>query len=66
MPHLTGVELTQRLLIRRPELPTILCAGYSEMIIEEQARVLGIRLFLKKSIMRQELVLTLRLTLEGS
>ncbi|MFH1033563.1 MAG: PAS domain S-box protein [Pseudomonadota bacterium] len=64
MPHLTGAELAQRLLTLRPELPVILCSGYSEMVSPEQARSLGIRQFLKKPIMRQELALALRRALE--
>ncbi len=64
MPHLTGAELAQRLLEKRPGLPIILCSGYSEMISPGQARALGIRRFLKKPIMRQELALALRQALE--
>jgi PAS domain S-box-containing protein len=64
MPRLSGTELAQRISALRPELPIILCSGNSEMVTPEQIRSLGIRQFLKKPIMRQELALALRRVLE--
>ena len=64
MPHLTGAELAQRLLTRRPELPIILCTGFSEIINEEKARALGIRRLLMKPVLRDELARVLRQVLD--
>ena len=43
IPGMTGMELARRILQIRPEIPIILCTGYSTLISEEQAKVIGIR-----------------------
>jgi len=48
MPGLTGKDLARELLARRPELPIILCTGFSEFLNEQQADTLGIRAFIRK------------------
>lgn len=50
MPNLTGAELAARLLAERPDLPVILCTGYSEDVDEERAREIGIRGYLLKPV----------------
>jgi CheY-like chemotaxis protein len=63
MPHLTGAELAQRL-ARRPNLPIILCTGFSEIINEEMAKALGICRLLMKPVLRDELARALRQVLD--
>ena len=48
MPRMTGVQLARELLATRPELPVILCSGYSETAVVDQARLTGIRGILAK------------------
>lgn len=48
MPHMSGLELTQRLLELRPELPVILCSGYSNAVSYEDVLQMGIRGYLMK------------------
>ena len=48
MPGLTGAELAQAMLAIRPELPVVLCTGYSDHMDEARAKALGIRGYLKK------------------
>ncbi len=60
MPHIRGDELALRLLALRPELPIILCTGFSEKISEEQALKMGIRAFLLKPFSMENLGLTLQ------
>ena len=48
MPGLTGIELAQEILQIRPELPIILCTGYSNLVNEESAQEIGIREFVLK------------------
>ena len=48
MPKLTGVELAQKALAQRPELPVILCTGYSDQVDGEKASALGIRYYITK------------------
>lgn len=50
MPGMTGIQLTQKLLALRPELPVILCTGYSENIDEGIAIQQGVKVYLKKPI----------------
>ncbi|MDI9569709.1 MAG: PAS domain-containing protein [Pseudomonadota bacterium] len=42
MPKLTGCELTEEVRKIRPEIPVILCTGYSETALPEKTRALGI------------------------
>ncbi len=52
MPHLTGSELAGQLIKIRPDIPVILCTGFSDTAIVEEARTIGIReIFLKPLIM---------------
>lgn len=53
MPGMTGVDLSRKLLSIRPDLPIILCTGYSELITEEKAREIGIRGFAQKPLSLQ-------------
>jgi PAS domain S-box-containing protein len=48
MPQMTGVELARMLMERRPDIPIILCTGYSEHVDKERAEGLGIRGFMMK------------------
>lgn len=50
MPQLTGKDLAREILYLRPDLPIILCTGYSETISREKAQALGIREFVIKPI----------------
>ncbi|GJL54644.1 MAG: hypothetical protein NPIRA02_17760 [Nitrospirales bacterium] len=64
MPHLTGDALARELLSIRPELPIILCTGFSYTMTPEKARALGIRAFLMKPILSHELAQTIHRVLE--
>ncbi|MDP3695238.1 MAG: ATP-binding protein, partial [Desulfocapsaceae bacterium] len=64
MPHQTGLELTTRVLAIRPELPIILCTGFSELINKEQALALGIRAYLTKPVSIRNLALAVRKALD--
>jgi PAS domain S-box-containing protein len=52
MPYLTGSELAGQLIKIRPDIPVILCTGFSDTAIVEEAKTIGIReIFLKPLIM---------------
>ncbi len=55
MPGITGDVLTQRLKILRPDLPVIMCTGYSERITPEAAKALGIDEFVMKPVLMGDL-----------
>jgi PAS domain S-box-containing protein len=48
MPGMTGTDLSRRLLQLRPALRIILCTGYSNLVNEESAKLLGIKGFALK------------------
>ena len=64
MPDLTGEVLAQELLRLRPDLPVILCSGYSHTLNEEQERGVGVRAVLMKPVARRDLCLTIQRLLE--
>jgi CheY-like chemotaxis protein len=48
LPGMRGHQLTRELLALRPDLPVLICTGYSEHLDEERAREIGARgLFMK-------------------
>lgn len=48
MPNLSGVELSAQLLKIRPDIPIILCTGYSNKITEKEAIRMGIKKYMSK------------------
>jgi PAS domain S-box-containing protein len=65
MPGLTGMELAQKMLQIRPDIPIILCTGYSNLVNEEQATHCGITGFVMKPMTKQKIATQLRKALEG-
>ncbi|MCP4691021.1 MAG: response regulator, partial [Desulfobacterales bacterium] len=65
MPELTGAELAAELLALRPALPIILCTGFSESITEKNALEIGIKKFIMKPIVINDLAKTVRDALDG-
>jgi len=59
MPKMTGDLLATEILQIRPDIPIILCTGFSETITKEKALAGGIRDFLMKPINIQELAETI-------
>ncbi len=64
MPKMTGAELARQLLQIRPDLPIILCTGFSEQIDGDKAKAMGIRRFLMKPVKKRELAELLRSALD--
>jgi two-component system cell cycle sensor histidine kinase/response regulator CckA len=65
MPQMTGVELAADFIKVRPELPIILCSGYSESVSPDTARELGIREFLSKPVSIADFSRAIRRVLDG-
>jgi CheY-like chemotaxis protein len=65
MPSLTGDALARALRAIRPEIPIILCTGFSRTIDTEKAQALGLNAFLAKLWEGRELVRTVREVLGG-
>ena len=64
MPGLTGRDLARELLAIRPEIPIIMCSGFTEFINQEEAREAGIREFIMKPYATCSLAKTIRKALE--
>ena len=65
MPNMTGDKLAREVMKIRSDIPVILCTGFSEMISEERAGVLGIKGFLMKPIVMSVLAKTVREMLDN-
>ncbi len=64
MPGMTGDVLAQRLKALRPDLPVVLCTGYSDRISAETARSQGIDEFAMKPVAMTELSRLVRRALD--
>ena len=64
MPNLTGEELICKIKKIHPDIPTILCTGYSTRIDEDKATDLGISAFMMKPVDLPQLLQTIRNVLE--
>ena len=60
MPNLTGDELSKELIAARPDIPVILCTGFSTKVTAERATNLGIRKLALKPILKNDIAETIR------
>jgi len=64
MPEMTGERLAKELRRIRPDIPIILCTGFSHHLNEEEAKAIGIGAFLMKPFGLRELAETVRTVLQ--
>ncbi|MDQ1351308.1 MAG: domain S-box protein [Acidobacteriota bacterium] len=64
MPNLTGDQLAAEALNIRPDIPIILCTGFSEFIDAKQAKAIGIKKFLMKPVNKKNLAVVVRNALD--
>ena len=64
MPNMTGDKLAIELMKIRPDIPVILCTGYSKKISDETASEIGIKAFAYKPIVKADLAKTVRKVLD--
>jgi signal transduction histidine kinase/CheY-like chemotaxis protein len=60
MPHMTGEALARELRDIRPDIPIILCTGFSHTANAERARALGIDAFCTKPFVARDLAVTVQ------
>lgn len=65
MPGITGDIPAKEMMAVQPDLPVIICTGFSERINAEKAAVLGIKNLLLKPVEKSELAQTVREALEA-
>jgi PAS domain S-box-containing protein len=63
MPNITGAVLTRQCRNIRPDVPVILCTGFSEALSPEEARFLGVNQYLMKPVVKSQLARAIRLAL---
>ncbi len=60
MPHMTGTDLAHEMLKLRPDIPIIVCTGYSAMISPTIAKGMGIREVVMKPLSMADLARIIR------
>lgn len=66
MPKMIGTEFSQKILEIRPDIPIIICSGYSEKLDKENAKDLKISKFLDKPLLITDLIKSVTELLEKS
>jgi CheY-like chemotaxis protein len=64
MPGMTGTDLARKMMLIRPDIPIILCTGYSTVISEAKAKSMGIREFALKPLSRNDIATLIRKVLD--
>jgi PAS domain S-box-containing protein len=64
MPDMTGIQLAREVLALRPDMPIIMCTGFSHLVDAETARRAGIKAFTLKPVTKREIGRTVRKVLD--
>lgn len=64
MPGMTGVQLTKELKRIKPDIPVILCTGFSEIVNEENYKAQGIDAFVMKPFDKKKIAHIIRQVLD--
>jgi PAS domain S-box-containing protein len=64
MPDLTGIQLSRRLTEIRPDIPIVLCTGYSHQVSNQHPEELGLKAIVMKPVQTSELARTIRKVLD--
>jgi len=64
MPQINGAIFSEMIMEIRPDIPVIICSGYSDIINEEKAKKLGMAAYAMKPILTKEISKTIRRVLD--
>ncbi|MBF0528548.1 MAG: PAS domain S-box protein [Deltaproteobacteria bacterium] len=64
MPQMTGMELAKELLTVRPDIPIIICTGFSHQVSEKNVLDIGIKKFIRKPLLINTIAQAIREVLE--
>ena len=64
MPDMTGIDLAREIVKIDPQMPVILCTGFSELVQPDQARAAGVQEILLKPVVRSHLASSIRKVLK--
>ncbi len=65
MPNMTGDKLAGEMIKIRSDIPIILCTGFSEKVSAQNAKTFGIKGFLMKPVVLEELSNMIRKVLDN-
>jgi CheY-like chemotaxis protein len=65
MPKLTGLDLTKEILNIRPDIPVIMCTGFSAQVSPRTAGGLGVKRLLMKPLVVREVAKAIREVLDN-
>lgn len=65
MPEMTGSALAREIFAIQPDMPVILCTGYSSIITKEEALAMGIKAFVMKPMAMKEIAPLIRRVLDA-
>jgi PAS domain S-box-containing protein len=65
MPGMTGGKLAREAMSIRPDIPVIICTGFSEQMDANKAKEMGIRAFVMKPVVMREMADTIRKVLDS-
>ncbi len=60
MPGMTGEQFARKCIQVKPQIPIILCTGFSDLIDEEKAYQVGIRKFIMKPFLKSDFIKSVR------
>ena len=62
---MTGIQLAAKSKRIRPNIPIIVCTGFSEQINEKESEAMGIQGYVMKPLLKQEIARTVRNLLDA-
>ncbi|MCG8632624.1 MAG: response regulator, partial [Desulfobacterales bacterium] len=65
MPGMIGSRLAKKILEIRPDIPIIICSGYSEKLDAMEKRTLNVKAVIDKPILMEDLIKNVRNVLDG-
>ncbi|MFT5698643.1 MAG: two-component system cell cycle sensor histidine kinase/response regulator CckA [Desulforhopalus sp.] len=66
MPGMTGGDMSRKMIEIRPDIPIILCTGYSTIISEDKAKTIGVKEFALKPLTKHDISTLIRKVLDNT
>jgi PAS domain S-box-containing protein len=60
MPNMTGLQLANKVKAIRPDIPFVICTGFSDQITKESSKGLGIQGYVSKPIIKKDIAKIIR------
>ena len=66
MPGMTGSDVAREMLTIRPEIPVIICTGFSSIMSKEKAQSMGIKEYIQKPVSMKDMAHLIQKVLDKS